>query len=116
MDGQSGVTKKSNSQKKMDVLVTKTSWNNGKKWVKVNFKYSRTFFPSFEDMHRIIQAICFCEDEKYPTGEGRKMVADFLYDACFESNFSSLAELYKIPERDGGDIAKTNGANINPLP
>ena len=56
----------SNSTDKMRVEVVPTNYGDGKQWVKVTLLRSRSFLPSFEDLFRIIQAICFCENEKYP--------------------------------------------------
>ena len=90
--------KLSNSKKKMDVTV---GYGKGfdKKWAKVFLKHSRTFYPSFEDLYRIVQAICFCEDEKYPNGKGREMVKEFLIDAVDEPRYDVLRQKYQIPER-----------------
>jgi hypothetical protein len=82
----------------MDVVVTDTEW--GKLWVKVTLKNSQTFIPSFEDLFRIIQAICYCEDRKYPNGKGREMVEEFLKDCVHETNYAELAEKYEIPIRE----------------
>lgn len=92
----------SNSKNKMDVVVTKTEWDNGKEWVKVTLKKYRSFFPSFEDLYRIVQAICFCEDRKYPNGKGRKMVCEFLADACY-MEWDEVAKKYEIPNREPPD-------------
>ena len=102
----------SNSTDKMDVRVAPTQWQNGKRWVKVTLKRSKTFYPSFEDLHRIIQAVCFCEDEKYPDGKGRIMVSDFLRDCTSVNDFAVLARKYNIPIRDGEKVTETNGAKI----
>lgn len=102
----------SNSTEKMDVRVTnKPKWLQGKKWVQVLLKRN-SFFPSFEDLHRIIRAISYCEDEKYPNGQGRVMFANFLYQCPFEADFRKLMEQYKIPERNGFDVINTNGAKV----
>lgn len=96
-----------NSKDKMDVEVVDTPW--GKDWVRVTLKNGKVFYPSFADLHRIIRAICRCEDKKYPSGKGRKMVAAFLYQACFEDDFEKLAREYEIPVRDSeGKVIKTN--------
>ena len=85
------------SQEKMDVSISDSPW--GKQWVKVHLKKSNTFWPSFEDLFRIIQGIATCEDLKYPGGRGRDMVADFLADACYCDDFEELREKYQIPLR-----------------
>jgi hypothetical protein len=74
----------------------------GKTWVLIKHKKTGfAFIPSFEDLYRIIQAICDCEDEKYPNGQGRIMVQDFLWDACApEMSFEFLVSKYKIPLRE----------------
>ena len=103
----------SNSTDKMSVVVKATKWNNGKSWVYVTLKNSQSFYPSFEDLHRIIQAICYCEDEKYPPpAEGKGMIARFLKDAVFEKDYKVLAEKYNIPERNGEEIVNDNGAIV----
>ena len=104
----------SNSRKKMDVVVTRDlPFKTTKRWVKVRLKRSREFLPSFEDLHRIVRAIGFCEDEKYPGGKGRRMVAEFLYDAAMTDDFSSLAQKYQIPIRCGDRVVNDNGAKVD---
>ena len=107
-----GEMKISNSYEKMSVVVKPTPWENGKRWVFVKLHHSNSFFPSFEDLHRIIQALAFCEDEKYPDGKGRELLAEFLKESVFEKDYSKIAEKYKIPVRRGTEIIKTNGAKI----
>lgn len=107
-----GMSRMSNSKKKMEVVVTNVG---GKKWARVRLKKSRVFLPSFEDLHRIIQAICYCEDEKYPNGKGRAMVAEFLVDAVNETEFGELAKKYNIPIRCGSKVINPNGAKLGEL-
>lgn len=106
----------SNSKKKMSVkATTNTPWD--KRWAVVEFtETGQRWIPSFEDLHRIVQAISLCEDEKYPPQKGykgRRFVEEFLRDAVNESDFSVLAQKYKIPQRCGSLIINKNGANIN---
>jgi len=100
----------SNSTDKMDVEVVETDW--GKNWVRVTLLRSKSFFPSFEDLYRIINAICECEDKKYPNGQGRKMVANFLRDCCNVDDYQALAKQYNLPVRKGTEVVNTNGANV----
>ena len=102
----------SNSKKKMSVVVGPTKY--GKKWVKISLKYSNSFMPSFEDLFRIVQAVAYCEDEKYPNGKGRAMVAEFLRDCVFMKDFEELSKKYKIPTRCGEKVINDNGAKHNP--
>ena len=85
------------SEQKMSVVVRDSPW--GKQWVCCELLKSRTFWPSFEDLFRIVHAICECEDVKYPGGRGRDMVADFLADACYCDDFEILRDRYGIPAR-----------------
>lgn len=62
--------------------------------------------------YRIIQSICECEEEKYPNGEGRNMVAKFVRDCCNVDDYDQLAKIYKIPVRNGRNIVDTNGAKL----
>ena len=88
----------------MDVITKiMPDWDN-KRWVVVTLKKSYRFIPSFEDLYRIVQAICYCEDEKYPNGKGAKMVAEFLVDACGEYTWEQLREKYQIPDRSNDDL------------
>ncbi len=103
----------SNSTDKMDVQIVKTEWENGKEWVKVTLKNGRSFFPSFEDMHRIVRAICECEDRKYENGEGRSMVARFLIGCVETESFEELAKDFNIPIRAGKRVVNPNGSKIN---
>lgn len=105
----------SNSDNKMSVVVTnKTPW--GKRWAVVEFSQTgQRWIPSFEDLYRIVRAIAFCEDEKYPPEqgfEGRGYVARFLHDSVYEADYDRIAEKYKLPIRDGETVIKTNGAKL----
>jgi len=84
----------------------------GHRKVVVELLRSRSFWPSFRDIWRIVRAIAQCEDERYPNGAGRGMVARFLVDAVYESDFNELARRWKIPERQGDQIVNANGANV----
>jgi len=93
---------------KMKVEAKPMDQYGGKHWVEVRFSYGDgRWIPSFQDLFRIIQAICHCEDEKYPPpAEGRGFVRRFLVDACQEHNgegvqglWEQLRTKYKIPDR-----------------
>lgn len=99
MDGNPGETK-SISEQKLDVIIDDKM---GKDWVRVTLKNSRSFYPSFQDLYRIIQAISICEDKKYPNGRGRAMVADFLRDATYR-NWSYCQNKYQIPNRNNFEL------------
>lgn len=60
-------------------------------------KYSE-FNPSHQDLHAIIQAIAGLEDYKYPHGQGRKMLRDFLRDTVDGLPYEELAIKYKLPK------------------
>jgi hypothetical protein len=83
------------SKEKMDVVITDSPW--GKQWVRVELLKSSVFWPSFEDIHRIVSAIGECEDKKYPNGAD--MLADFLVDCCYCDDFEELRDRYGIPIR-----------------
>lgn len=99
-----------NSQSGIEVFVRD---DGEKKWARVVFpSYWKEWVPSFEDLFRIIQGICYCEDVRYPNGRGREMVRDFLNDAvdiCGEGILATPQELqarwdhlkskYEIPDR-----------------
>ena len=89
------------SKDKLEVILKPMPEFGGKTWVLVKHKKTGfSFIPSFEDIYRIVQGICECEDEKYPNGQGREMVQDFLWDACEPDAFFELLALkYKIPLR-----------------
>ena len=107
MDGNPGETKWI-SEQKLDVVIDDKM---GKDWVRVTVKNSHSFYPSFEDLYRIIQAISICEDKKYPNGRGRAMVADFLRDAVFKP-WHQLKNKYQIPNRNNYDIAPSATSNL----
>lgn len=90
-------------QSKLSVWAKPFDKYGGKYWVLVKFLYGRTsWIPAFHDLFRIVQAICFCEDLKYPQGQGRKMVADFLRDCCEPGAlWEDLQAKYQIPARTG---------------
>jgi len=98
MDGLIGGMK---SELKMKVVAKKMPDYDGKRWVWVDFRGRTEWIPSFEDLFRVVQAICYCEDEKYPQGEGRGMVRRFLIDSCgLGMDWPELKAKYNIPERD----------------
>lgn len=79
-----------------------------KTWVEMRLKWWKrmeegggpTIVPSFEDLYRIIRAICDAEDAKYPHGRGRWMVADFLQACCVPGmEWEELSEIYQLPPR-----------------
>lgn len=95
----------------MDVEFTTKA--DGSPWVIVKLKRSQWFQPSFEDLHRIIRAICECEDKKYPPpAEGRDFVTRILMAMPYTESWDELARDFKIPIREGNQIVKTNGANL----
>jgi len=87
------------SREKMHVELVQTPWGNNKSWVRCEMRKSRVWFPSFEDLFRIIRCISVCEDARYQQGRGRDLFAEFLHDAVYESDFETLREKYKIPQR-----------------
>lgn len=70
------------SKDKIEVVLKPFDQYGGKYWVKVRFKDGGEWVPAFEDLYRIIRALCYCEDLKYPNGRGRFYVRDFLQDCC----------------------------------
>jgi hypothetical protein len=94
---------KYSSNDKMDVTVKRMPKWDDKLWVVVTLKRAKRFIPSFEDLYRIVRAICYCEDEKYPSGKGAEMVKEFLSDTCDGTDFDLLRAKYNIPERNGED-------------
>lgn len=91
-----------NSKDKMQVTVKPFSKWDGKNWVEVTFNDSGAkWVPSFEDLFRIIQAICYCEDVKYPNGKGRFMVYEFLENCCKAGmDWEVLKLAFQIPDRE----------------
>jgi hypothetical protein len=92
------------SEDKLDVTVKPMPEFGGKFWVHVKHRNTGfAFIPSFGDLYRIIQAICVCEDFKYPNlpnRRGRDMVQDFLWDSCEPGmSYEELAKKYKLPLR-----------------
>ena len=85
------------SKEKLKVTIKASPWN--KPWVEVQLLKGRggSFWPSFEDLHRIINLIAACEGTKYPNGED--MLADFLVDCVYEPDFEVLRDRYGIPAR-----------------
>lgn len=91
MSGPVGKVGEMKSTDKMAVIAKPFDKYGGKRWIKVIFQRLE-WVPSFEDMYRLVQAICFCEDLKYPNGKGRFMVRDFLKDCCEELRPGQKAE------------------------
>jgi hypothetical protein len=93
-----------NSEEKLEITIEVMEEYGGKEWVKVRLiNGCRAFVPSFHDLYRIVAAICWCEDAKYPPSQGYsggKMVGRFLWDCVNGVPFDELAKKYKIPERE----------------
>ena len=91
---------------KIEVRARPFDKYGGKMWVWVGMprKWTRnglcSWVPSFEDLFRIIQAICFCEDLKYPNGKGREMVREFLNDCVRKgAKWDYLRHKFQLPDR-----------------
>jgi hypothetical protein len=82
-----------------------------KEWVYVEFNGEGEWVISFLELLEIVRRIGECEDEKYPFGEGRMMLADFLYKAIkFPSlSYEKLAEEFEIPDRNQGQYLLIGG-------
>ena len=95
------------SKDKLSVVARRMQQYDNKLWVFVRFQRygeDRDWIPSFEDLFRIIQAICYCEDDKYPNGKGREMVREFLERCCDrEVAWEALREEFEIPDRARGE-------------
>lgn len=93
------------SPDKLAVTAKPLDKYGGKYWVLVKLLFGGSeWIPSFHDLFRIVQAICFCEDLKYPQGRGRKMVSDFLRDCCEpRASWEELKVKYQIPTRKKAD-------------
>jgi len=89
------------SEDKMAVVARPFDRYGGKHWVMVTLN-KLEWVPSFHDLFRIIQAICHCEDEKYPPpAKGRKMVEEFLV-ACVQkgATWEAIRDRFNIPDRE----------------
>lgn len=111
----------SESTSRAKLEIRKVQKSDGYNWIEILLlKWGRpgdkipSFLPSLCDLHRVIQAIAECEDEKYPPpAKGRVKLIEFLRDAVRESNWATLARKHKIPDRDEhGRVVNTNGADI----
>lgn len=89
------------SEEKMSVVAKPFDKYGGKHWVMVTFN-KLEWVPSFRDLFRIIQAICHCEDEKYPPpAKGRKMVAEFLAECVRrDADWNDIRDRFGIPDRE----------------
>jgi len=81
----------------MRVTVKKVNGRNG---VLIEAPLLDEVFLSSEDLYRIVDAVCWCANEKYPNGEGIKMMKEFLNDCCDEVPFELLKKKYKIPSEE----------------
>ena len=80
--------------------------NTDKEWVLVKFNTSNGWMPSFFDLGRILRAIGWCEDRKYPYGKGRDMVTEFFVDVMGSKakgidgmSWEELEKKYELSER-----------------
>jgi len=89
------------SRDKLDIVAKPMPQYGNKLWVLVRFKTADEWIPSFEDLFRIIRAICHCEDVKYPYGKGREMVRELLDKCCdWDADWEVLRAEFQIPARD----------------
>ena len=87
----------------MKLTISKEPFSKygGKTWIRVKFGNDADWIPSFKDLFEIVQAICECEDEKYPNRRGRAMVAQFVWEACRpDQDWEKLRDQFKIPNRN----------------
>lgn len=67
---------------------------HGKKWIKATMKDRAV---SFEDIYRLLRALCECEIEKYGPG-AEQMVRDFVSDCTVAKyQWGDLVAKYAIP-------------------
>jgi hypothetical protein len=90
---------------------------DGTRWIYLELlKYGPPhpqLIPSLRDLHRVIQALAICEDEKYPPpARGRGLLVDFLRDAVNCRDWPALVRKYKIPDREGDRVVNANGASL----
>jgi len=91
------------SENKLRITATKMPEFDDKFWITVEFlqHIDGSWIPSLEDLCRILRAIAYCEDLKYPPPnyKGRFMLVDFLKEAITnpEVPFTVLASKYMIP-------------------
>lgn len=109
------------SADKLDVAIESMPEAGGKLWVRVSLRGSRrSFFPSFEDLARIVIPIIHCENVKY-RGLSRPpsdKVAVFLLECRefadrvgswppdeekYERWWRDISARYQIPERQEND-------------
>ena len=104
------------SQRKLAVHVTRRHPFGPRKpqWVKITLLRSRTFWPSFRDIGRIVVALARCEDDAYPKGQGANQMLHYLHAAVHEArrhawqvNWDTLDQRFHIPQRCGD---ASNGA------
>jgi len=111
-DGQAGGMRYKHDLGKVSVVIdTAMDFADGssKRWVEVVFQWMRDnkWIPSFKELFFIIFAICHCEDLKYPDGQGRFMVRDFLKGCCevlrpdqtAQDRWDELSDKFKLEER-----------------
>ncbi len=69
-------------------------------WVDVTMLRSRVWVPKLLELAMILRGIAWCEDRRYPTGKGRDLLLELLWDALMTSvDPETLRKEYKIPDR-----------------
>lgn len=88
---------------------------DGALWVRCRFCATPTIWiPAFRDLHRVIQAIALCEDDKYPPpAKGRNQLVPFLQDLVRDPQWARIASKYRIPERQRDVVTNANGADLS---
>ena len=76
------------------------AWDN-KYWLVITLYHSPSeWIISLDELGRIIRAIGWAEDYKYPNGKGRLMLLDFLQDCLWnKTSIEDLLTKYQIPVR-----------------
>lgn len=90
---------------------------DGSPWVRCVWLGGRCevrWIPALRDLHRVLQCMASCEDERYPPpAAGRGRLLEFLRDAVQKPDWPALARKYHIPDRDGDTVVNANGADLS---
>jgi hypothetical protein len=94
------------SKDKIDVVVEPMTFNrNGKsaskRWMKIRIKRGQELVPSFEDWFRMIQALSYCEREKYKSLPDPLEMPKRFFMRCFDEGITweQIRDEFNIPQR-----------------
>jgi hypothetical protein len=79
------------SHDKLEVVVRRVSGGRAKLWLFVRTRNGDPeWVPSFEDWFRMIKALCYCEEKKYPFLADPVELPRSFFERCFNAELRAM--------------------------